>query len=193
MGGETEFILKKKTILRLISEKGPVIPAQVYKEIGENVLMASALLSEMASEKSIKISSIKIGGSPLYYFEGQEHLLEKYIEKLHEKEQKSIELLKQKKVLMDRLLDPVVRVSLRQLKDFAKAFEVKIGENKEVFWKWHSFPSNELEPKVKEIWRSTKTPTKTIKNLQPQPSQFNQDKDNNNKLKTPLKQQIKKI
>ncbi|MBC8444046.1 hypothetical protein H8D83_00520, partial [Candidatus Woesearchaeota archaeon] len=101
MVGETEFMIKKKTILRLISEKGPLIPSQVYKEIEENVLLASALLSEMASEKLVKISSVKIGGSPLYYLKGQEKLLEKHIDRLHEKEKKAVDLLRQNNVLMD--------------------------------------------------------------------------------------------
>lgn len=167
MVGETGFETKKKTILRLISEKGPLIPAQAYKEIEENVLMTSAILSEMVSERSIKVSSIKIGGSPFYYIKGQEHLLEKNINKLHEKEKKTVEILKQKGVLMDKLLEPVVRVALRQIKDFAKPFEVKIGENKELFWKWHDFPSNKLEIKVKEILKK-RTPTTKITKLKPQ-------------------------
>ncbi|MBL7050557.1 hypothetical protein ISS04_00150 [Candidatus Woesearchaeota archaeon] len=181
MVGETEFMIKKKTILRLISEKGPLIPSQVYKEIEENVLLASALLSEMASEKLVKISSVKIGGSPLYYLKGQEKLLEKHIDRLHEKEKKAVDLLRQNNVLMDISLEPVIRVALRQVKDFAKAFEVKIGEKKEMFWKWHSFPSNELGWKVKEILK-TSTPKNysinskqktTQQHKQPQPTQSN--------------------
>ena len=63
---------KNQAILEIISRKGPVIPVQVSKEINDNVLMASARLSELLSSKKVKISSLKVGGSPLYYLPGQE-------------------------------------------------------------------------------------------------------------------------
>ena len=89
---------KKEIILGIMKEKGPIIPSQVYKEIETDMLMASAILSELSLNKLVKISHVKIGGSPLYYLQGQERYLEKYIDKLHEKEERAVRLLKQKKV-----------------------------------------------------------------------------------------------
>jgi len=57
-------------------------------------------------------------------------------------------LLKQKKVLLDGKLDPVVRIALRNTKDFAKPFEAKIGERKELFWRWFLLPSEEVKELV---------------------------------------------
>ena len=147
MVGEDTFVNKKETALKLIKEKGPIIPSQLYQEIHTDILMASALLSELTSEGKVFVSNIKFGGSPFYYMKGQEAGLEKYIERLHEKEKKALMLLKQKKVLLDGKLDPVVRIAFRNTKDFAKPFEAKIGERKELFWRWFLLPSEE----VKEI------------------------------------------
>ena len=130
MEGEVSFIMKKEITLRLINEQGPIIPSQIYKEIHTDILMASAILSELAGNGEILVSSIKIGGSPLYYLKGQEPRLERYIERLHEKEKKALFYLKKEGVLLDSKLEPIMRVTLRAVKDFAKQFEAKIGERK---------------------------------------------------------------
>ncbi|MBW2985121.1 hypothetical protein KY313_00495 [Candidatus Woesearchaeota archaeon] len=148
MVGEDTFVNKKETALKLIREKGPIIPSQLYQEIHTDILMASALLSELTSEGKVFVSNIKFGGSPFYYMKGQEAGLERYIERLHEKEKKALMLLKQKKVLLDGKLDPVVRIALRNTKDFAKPFEAKIGERKELFWRWFLLPSEEVKELV---------------------------------------------
>ena len=44
--------------------------------------------------------------------------------------------LRVKKVLRDISLEPVMRVALRELKDFAIPLNVKINGNSEVFWKF---------------------------------------------------------
>ena len=145
---EETFLSKKETALNLIKEKGPIIPAQIYKEIHTDILMASAILSELAGNKEVLVSNIKFGGSPFYYLSGQEDGLERYIERLHEKEKKALSLLKKEKVLLDDQLDAVTRVALRNTKDFAKPFEAKIGERKELFWRWFLLPKEELKEKV---------------------------------------------
>ena len=66
---------KKQKIAELIKQKGPSLPSAVSREIGLSLLIASALLSDMRSEKTLRLSRLKIGGSPLYYFQGQLWLL----------------------------------------------------------------------------------------------------------------------
>jgi hypothetical protein len=140
----------KDKVLQLVRVRGPVIPSQIYKEINTNILMASAVLSEMVSKNLLKISSVKIGGSPLYYAPGQEARLQEYINKLHEKEKQACDLLREKRVLRDKSLEPVMRVALRQIKDFARPLEVTVGDEKEIFWKWYLLSTEETEPLIKE-------------------------------------------
>lgn len=138
-------------ILQIIRIKGPIIPVQIKDAINTDILMASAMLSELVSKNLLKVSNLKIGGSPLYFLPGQEARLENFANKLNEKDKRTYDLLKEKKVLKDKALDPLTRVSLRQIKDFATPLEVSFGNEKEIFWKWHLTPDSEIESIIEEI------------------------------------------
>jgi len=142
---------KNQAILEIISRKGPVIPVQVSKEINDNILMASARLSELLSSKKIKISSLKVGGSPLYYLPGQEEKLRNFANNLGGVERKAYNLLEQGKVLRDAAMEPAVRVALRQIKDFAVPLQVTYQEKTEIFWKWYLAENKEVEIVIKDI------------------------------------------
>ena len=142
---------KNQAILEIINRKGPVLPVQVSKEINDNVLMASARLSELLSSKKIKISSLKVGGSPLYYLPGQEEKLRNFANNLGGVERKAYDLLEQGKVLRDAVMEPAVRVALRQIKDFAVPLQVIYQEKTEIFWKWYLTENKEAEIVIKGI------------------------------------------
>lgn len=141
----------REKLLQTIKIKGPVIPSQVKDVIKKDIMMASAMLSELASKNMLKISSLKIGGSPLYYVPGQESRLQNFANKLKEKDRRTYDLLKEKKVLRDKELDPLTRVSLRNIKDFAKPLEVSFGEEKEIFWKWYLTHDDDINGRIKDI------------------------------------------
>ncbi len=138
-------------VLQLVRMRGPVIPSQISHEIGTNILMASAILSEMVAKNALKISNVKIGSSPLYYLPGQETRLQEYSSRLHEKEKAAYDLIKEKKVLRDRELPAVTRVALRSIKDFSKPLEVTAGDSKELFWKWYLLPTEEAEKEIRNM------------------------------------------
>lgn len=138
-------------VKQLVRMRGPVIPSQISKEIGTNILMASAILSELASKNDVKISSVKVGGTPLYYVPGQEAKLQNYLSSLHQKEKEAFEQLKSGGVLLDTGLDPATRFAMRQLKDFAKPLEVSADSEAYLFWKWYLLPNEEAEATIKKI------------------------------------------
>ena len=156
---------KNQAILEIISRKGPVIPVQVSKEINDNIMMASARLSELLSSKKIKISSLKIGGSPLYYLPGQEEKLRNFANNLGGVDRKAYDLLEQSKVLRDAAMEPAIRVALRQIKDFAVPLQVSYQEKTEIFWKWYLIENKEVEIAIKDILDSI---SKSHEMLQPQ-------------------------
>ena len=131
--------------INFVKSHGPVLPFQIAKEINTNILMASAHLSELVASNILKVSHIKVGGSPLYYAPGQEPLLQKYSSNLNEKEKKVYDLLSQKKIVLDSELEPVVRVALREIKDFAIPLQVTSESKNYIFWKWYLTPKNEAE------------------------------------------------
>ena len=139
------------TILQLINSNGPILPVHAAKAIGSDILMASAHLSELVSRKKVRVSKIKVGGSPLYYLPGQEPKLEGFSDNLNLKEKEAFELLRLKKVLRDNAIEAAYRVALRQLKDFAFPLEVKYNDTKELFWKWHSISNEETTNLIRQL------------------------------------------
>ena len=135
----------RESILAFIRQNGPILPAKVAKHLGMSLLMGSAHLAEMTATGKLRSSWIKIGGSPLYYIPGQEEQLEKFSDNLNEKEKRAYNVLRENKVLRDRELEPLERISLRNLKDFAVPLTVTYEGGEEIFWRFHSFPGNEAE------------------------------------------------
>ncbi|MBI2654611.1 hypothetical protein HYX02_07460 [Candidatus Woesearchaeota archaeon] len=136
-------------IIEIVKVKGPVLPVQISKEIGSNILMASAHLAELTASGNLKISTIKVGGSPLYYLPGQESMLQKFTGNMNDKEKKAFDLLQQSRILRDSEQEPVIRVALREIKDFAIPLNVNYNNNREVFWKWYLTSNNEAEQLIK--------------------------------------------
>lgn len=142
---------KKSFIVELIKNEGPVLPSGISKKVNMTLLFTSALLSEMVADKTLKISYLKIGGSPLYYLPGQENLLEKHINHLNAQEKESFEMLKQHNVIMEETLDPVHRVAIKSIKDFASSVTISVEGKERTFWKIYSLSLEESQEKIKQL------------------------------------------
>lgn len=182
----------REKVLQTIRIRGPVIPAQIAKVIGTDIMMASAILSELVSKNALKISHVKFGSTPLYYLPGQESRLQDFAKNLHEKEKKAYDLLMQRKVMRDKLLDPVVRVALRNIKDFAVPLQVKINDGIEIFWKWYLITNEEATGIIKEMIKviKTKEPRKEIKPVQEAITSKEQEKPKEEEME--IKRELKK-
>jgi len=146
-------------IIEFIRLKGPILPVQIAKEIGSNILMASAHLSELTATKKLKVSNVKFGSSPLYYLPGQEPRLQQFSSNLQEKEKRAYDLLGQKKILRDSELEPLMRVAMRAIKDFAVPLQVDHQGSKDIFWKWFLLSAQEAETIIKSQLKPIKTET----------------------------------
>ncbi len=144
------------TVLDIVKDMGPLLPAEIVSEVSKrtgqqrDMFFIGAVLSELISAGNVKMSHAKIGGSRLYYFQGQEEKLSKLYDYLNDKEKKAYDLLVENKVLRGAEQEPAIRVALSQLKDFSKPIEVKLKET-ETFWRWHLFPIEEAKKSIKEI------------------------------------------
>ena len=116
-----------EAVLRFIKTRGPVIPVQIAKEINSNLMMAGAVLSEMVSSGKLRVSKVKIGGSPLYYAIGQENRLTGFTQHLGSKERATYDALRQAGVIQDRATDALSRVTLLAIKDFAIPLTVTLN------------------------------------------------------------------
>ncbi|MFA5952987.1 MAG: hypothetical protein WC812_00165 [Candidatus Pacearchaeota archaeon] len=189
----------KERIINILKAKGPSLPMQIAKDIGMESLFASAFLSELASEKRIKISNMRVGSSPIYFLEEKKDQLEKFSQYLKDKEKEAFLLLKEKKILKDKEQSPVMRIALRSIKDFSIPFQ----KNDEIFWRYFlEIPENEkleikeepilikeiikekvpekIKEQIKEIQREIKEkPKKVLKKIKKKPTDKN-DKFFNN-------------
>jgi hypothetical protein len=140
----------KEEILDLVKREGPVLPAQLAKEINTNILFASAILSELVDKKHLILTNVKKGGSPFYYIKGQENKLEALSEFLGSKPREIFDLLKEKKVIRDKTAQPWQRVALREIKDFAIPLNVGVSGEYEIFWKYFLADNDETKLLIKE-------------------------------------------
>ena len=90
-------------IISILRIGGPSLPVRIAKELGMSSLFVSAFLSELAGQKRIKISNLKVGGSPLYFLDGQEEKLENFYKFVHPKEGEAFLLLKGKKIPVQKV------------------------------------------------------------------------------------------
>ena len=143
-----------------LSKNSPLQPTSLSKLLSTNSLFASAMLSEMTGKGLLKVSHLKVGSSPLYYAaDHPEHLLN-FIVNLNEKERRVAELLKEKGVLRESSLDPLQRVCVRNIKDFARPLDVSMGESKEVFWKWFLLSEDQTNAVIQQLLEPSALPEK---------------------------------
>ena len=142
---------KKQNILEIIKRKGPSLPSTISYEIGVSLLLTSALLSDMRTEKSVRLSRLRVGGSPLYYIQGQEEQLQKFVKHLAHKEQEAFELLKKKQIIDESKVEPAHRVAFNNMKDFAFPINVKIDDANKIFWRFHSLTQEEASKRISEL------------------------------------------
>jgi hypothetical protein len=137
----------REKILSILRMKGPTLPVYISQDIGMSMLFASAFLSELLSDKLIRISHMRVGNSPIYYIQGQETQLERFSSYLKSKEKEAFLLIQDKKFLKDSEQPPAIRVALREIKDFAFPFR----RNNETFWRYLTAKESEFKMEAKPI------------------------------------------
>lgn len=152
---------KKTKIKEILKEEGPSLPSKISKGAEfSSTILASAFLSEMVRNKSIKASFMKVGNSPVYYLKGQEQHLEKFSKFLNSKEKETFEMLKKNGVLADSSLDPAKRVAIRNLKDFAILLKVNFKGKDLFFWKFYSLSQDDVFKEIKKFLKIEPRPEK---------------------------------
>ena len=139
------MVVEPEQIVSIIRNNGPLLPAKLAKSIGTDILIASAHLAYLVDSKKVLISKIKVGGSPVYYLDGQQEKLQEFSSNLNEKDQKTLSILKSKKILRDDQQEPLTKLSLRTIKDFAIPLQVTAKDQKILFWKWYLISNKDAE------------------------------------------------
>ncbi len=131
---------------------GPSLPAKIARQLGTDILIASAMLADLVAQGKLRASHLKVGGSPLYYVPGQEDKLYNFAAgNLNPKDLQVLEQLKENKVIRESAADLLTKVAVRSLQDFAVPLQVTLQGRKEIFWKWKLFPMEESREMIKKI------------------------------------------
>jgi hypothetical protein len=141
----------KEKIVSLIRQKGPCLPSNIYKELETNQLFASAMLGELVSSGTLKVSNLKRSLSPYYYLEDEKEKLQTIAQYLNDKDTLAYDLIKENLVVRDSDQSPLMRVTLRAIKDFAIPLKINLNGEIILFWKWYIISNKEAEEKIKEI------------------------------------------
>jgi hypothetical protein len=179
----------KKGILEYLEKNGPSLPVPIARELKINTLFASAFLSELLDDEVVKISQLKVGGSPLYYLPKHKVLLENFTKFLPPKEKEALNILKEKLVIKDLGLDPGIRIALRSIKDFSYPVVIEANNQKVLFWRYFTIQESEALERVKELIKSQIPQPRIPQQVQPQPSpqpQIQQESSKENIQEKPL-------
>lgn len=141
----------KEDILGFLERNGPSVPATIASSLRKDSVLVNAVLSELIRDKKVYLTDMRYGRSRLHYLAGQEAQLDSFIDKLNEKDRATARKLKEARVLRDSEVEPLTRVSLRNIPDFAVPLEVSFNQRREVFWKWHLLSSDEAVNRIKEM------------------------------------------
>lgn len=144
--------------IKSMVEQRPVQPTEVAKVLNTNSMLSSAMLSEMSEKGILKVSHLKVGSSPLYYHPDHPEQLLDFVQHANEKDRKTIALLKEKGVVRDQGSEPLLRVSLRNIRDFARPLDVTIDGNKELFWKFYLLTDDQAAEKIKQLMQPAPAP-----------------------------------
>jgi len=141
----------RQRALDYLRSHGPSVPVAVGKHLGTNSMLAGAVLSDLKEKGELRISRLKVGGSPLYYLQGQEPDLLRFRNHLDAKEREVITELEQRRVMRESACSPLQRVALRNSQDFAIPLDVTFKGGKETFWKWFAVPDADAEGTIRSM------------------------------------------
>jgi hypothetical protein len=144
-------MINKDDVLSAVKAKGYVIPSDVSKQFAVDTFIMGAMLSDLVSEKKLFVSTVKIGGSPVYYAPEAKEKLQELFKYLNEKDKQTYLLLQEHTVIPDAGQQPLVRVSLRNLKDYAKPLDVVAQGTTQLFWKWYLATDEEINAKISSL------------------------------------------
>lgn len=127
-------------------KRGVLLPIDLAKELNIETYMAAALLSSLEARKKLKRTVRRYGSSPIYYLPMYEDKAKAMLySTLKDYEKKVVDLLRQKRVLVEDQLSPQVRVALQGLLDFAVPLIVVVNGVERKVWKYYKVSDEELK------------------------------------------------
>jgi len=136
--------ITQQTVLAHVTQHSPIVGAKIASDLGSDSFLVGAYLSELIDSKQLFLTRSTAAGAPLYYVLSQHADIVVLREKLKEKDRRTFDLLQGEGVLREDDLDPLTRVSLKNLPDFAQSLNIKLGTETVTFWKWFLLSNDDV-------------------------------------------------
>ncbi|MFW5705132.1 MAG: hypothetical protein ACOCXG_04800 [Nanoarchaeota archaeon] len=149
------MIITKDNLLRFIREQRYVTPTIISENFETSTMIASAALSELAKDKLIGITDLKLGSSPYYYDIMQKDCLVELGKKHLSKYEKDVfDRLENEQIINDLSMTIQERLAVDKIKDFAKPLEISFKGQDYKFWVWYLRNLKETREQILEVLKS---------------------------------------
>ncbi len=139
-------------VFDIVKRHGPIIANKIKQLLQQpDATMINVYLSTLKHEQKIRFTHLQLGTSMFAYTIEQREKLEQLIQHLNEKDRRTAQLLQEKRILRAQEQDPLTRVSLSQIKDFATPLRVETKQGEELFYKYYLVSPEEAQKKIREI------------------------------------------
>mgnify|MGYP003685146537 CR=1 FL=1 len=146
------MLLTKDNLLRFVKQKKYVIPSDVSSEFETSTMIASAALSELAKDGTVKITHLKLSSSPYYYDQLQKESIQELAEKHFSGHDLALyKKIKESQILNSNSLAAAEQLSTVKIRDFAIPLEIDSEGKKLNFWVWYLRDLNETKKQIKEF------------------------------------------
>ncbi|MCB9362342.1 hypothetical protein H6504_02810 [Candidatus Woesearchaeota archaeon] len=144
-------------IVIFIKMRGPTLPTELATYLKRDTVIVSAMLGELVTGGNLRMSHLMVGKSRLYYAPEHIEKLQDFSKYLNEKDLFTYNQLKEYRIIRDKAVDPLTRVSLRNIKDFAYPFVAEKDGEQQLFWRWYMLAEPEARSAVEKKEAVTKS------------------------------------
>ncbi len=139
-------------VLQAVRQLGPVVPNKIKQHLAQpDSMLINIYLSDLQKEGKVRLTHVQLGTSSFAYTPEHIPKLESLIDHLNEKDRRVAKRLKEEQIMRASTQDPLTRVALQNIKDFAKPLHVKTTQGEETFYKWYLLSTEEAQEKIKRL------------------------------------------
>ena len=144
--------LSPQDVLQVVKQHGPIIPNQIKQQLGQgDTTLINVYLSSLKDEGKIKLSNTQLGSSKFAYTPEQKPKLEELIDHLNEKDARTARKLKDEQIIRVQEAEPLVRVGLQNIKDFAIPIKVSTKHGEELFYRYFLTSQEDAQKRIREM------------------------------------------
>lgn len=172
--------ITQEEVLKTVQQLGPVVPNKIKQHLQQSdSMLINVYLSDLQKDGKVRMTHLQLGSSSFAYTPQQLRKVEDLMQHLNEKDRRVARRLKEAGVMRAVQEDPLTRVALKNIKDFAKPMQVRTSQGEEVFYRYYLLPSEQAQERIKKLLgaklagqetpKEEKAPEPVQEEQQPQP------------------------